>query len=369
VRRPGAPIAAISRLAVWMLMATQLWACGSLAGSHAVEADEEVIFFPTAAHRSTDGQSWELPVHGWIFARKPESGWRKVVIDKLPGLLGLEPDESGREIFEQRGWMFLVDNKRSKEVDITVDGILNRMDPSAPNGHFRGVVQLAAEPAGGEADGKWIVFQARGAAGDPRVFEGRSQLVEATGWSVISDIDDTIKVSDVHDKKALLANTFLQPFRPVNGMPELYRRWARRGAVFHYVSASPWQLYPALSGFMATEGFPDGSFHLKTFRIKDETFFDLFADPKEYKQPLIERILQTFPDRRFVLVGDAGEQDPEIFASVARSHPGQVSRVLIRDVADGAADSERYRSLFQDMPQLSWAVFADGDELLTLEVP
>ena len=95
--------------------------------------------------------------------------------------------------------------------------------------------------------------------GDTRRFTGRVQLVEPQGRSVISDIDDTIKITGVGDPQAMLANTFLRPLRPVPGMATLYRQWADRGAVFHYVSASPWQLYAPLADFLAAEQFPAGT--------------------------------------------------------------------------------------------------------------
>ena len=76
-------------------------------------------------------------------------------------------------------------------------------------------------------------------------------LVPPEGLSIISDIDDTVKVSNVLNKRELLANTFLREFTPIEGMAALFRRWGRaHGAVFHYVSASPWQLQPELQAFL-----------------------------------------------------------------------------------------------------------------------
>ena len=66
----------------------------------------------------------------------------------------------------------------------------------------------------------------------------------------------------------------------VPGMAEAYDRWSKAGGVtFHYVSASPWQLFAPLEGFVRSNGFPAGSFNLKSFRWKDRSFFDLFKSP------------------------------------------------------------------------------------------
>jgi hypothetical protein len=63
------------------------------------------------------------------------------------------------------------------------------------------------------------------------------------GVSVISDIDDTVKISNVLSKRSLLKHTFYSYFKPVEGMSELYQKWYDQKCQFHYVSASPWQLY------------------------------------------------------------------------------------------------------------------------------
>jgi phosphatidate phosphatase APP1 len=113
---------------------------------------------------------------------------------------------------------------------------------------------------------------------------------------VISDIDDTIKVSNVNDKKALLQNTFVRPYEAVEGMAALYTEWVRQGVVVHYLSASPWQLYPALSGFMRQAGFPPGPIEMKRFRVKSRTFLSLFKDPMSYKLPHLRDLLKRYRD-------------------------------------------------------------------------
>ena len=150
---------------------------------------------------------------------------------------------------------------------------------------------------------------------------------------MISDIDDTIKISQVTQKRELLRNTFLRPFRAVVGMPALYQAWADQGAEFHLVSSSPWQLYEPLSGFVRAEAFPPATFHLRRIRLKDPTTLISFGAPQELKVQTISALLQRFPARRFVLVGDSGEQDPEAYGQVARQFPDQVAAIFIREVA------------------------------------
>jgi phosphatidate phosphatase APP1 len=243
------------------------------------------------------------------------------------------------------------------------------MPSSEPNGHFNGNVYRNRHYIGDQGDQNWISFRAITKAGDERIFQGKVHLIEPQGISVISDIDDTIKISNVQDKEALLKNTFFKEFSPVSGMADIYRAWQQDGAVFHYLSASPWQLYPALSSFIAASGFPDGSYNLKNFRMKDETFFNLFSSQEEYKKPIVENLLKKYPGRRFILVGDAGEEDPEIFANAARQYPQQVLHIFIRDLNPDEVQSDRYKTTFRGIPKERWTLFGEGSDLSNFVIP
>jgi phosphatidate phosphatase APP1 len=167
---------------------------------------------------------------------------------------------------------------------------------------------------------------------------------------VISDIDDTIKITQVRDRRATLRNTFLRPFEPAPGMAEFCQNLARSNhAEFHYVSASPWQLYLPLAEFVRSNGFPSGTFVLKKFRWKDRSFLSLFADPEKYKSAVIEPLLKRFPNRRFVLIGDSGEL-PEIYAG--REEISAANRPsLIRDVTDELRRRIVTKRLFATAPK------------------
>ena len=90
---------------------------------------------------------------------------------------------------------------------------------------------------------------------------------------------------------------------------------------------------------------------------------DLFASAEVIKPQAIEPILAAFPRRRFVLVGDSGEKDPEVYGALARTHPDQIVRIFIRDVTDEPADAERYRRAFVDVPAEQWMIFKDPAEI------
>lgn len=213
-------------------------------------------------------------------------------------------------------------------------------------------------------------FAAVLAEGDHRIFSGEVFLVEEEGLSVISDIDDTIKITEVRDRNATLRNTFLREFQPVPGMAEFYQRLAReRDAQFHYISASPWQLYEPLAELVDTHGFPRGTFALKEFRWKSRKFLSLFAHPEKFKPGVIEPLLKQFPKRRFILIGDSGERDPEIYAALARKFPNQIERIYIRNLTGEPASTERYTKTYRGLPRKLWQIFHSPDELKTDDLP
>ncbi|MDM8559299.1 phosphatase domain-containing protein [Candidatus Parabeggiatoa sp. HSG14] len=210
-----------------------------------------------------------------------------------------------------------------------------------------------------KSTGHFIHFKAVTSAKDSRHFKGKIQLIDKKGISIISDIDDTIKISEVLDKRALLANTFKHPFQPVPRMAKFYNTLTQQENVtFHYVSASPWQLYQPLATFLADNDFPAGSFHLRLFRWKDNSFFKFFKSSRSHKMRTIQSLINCCDKRRFILIGDSGEHDPEIYADIARQYPQQVIRIFIRDVT--GENAIRYQKTFKNLPKSLWTVFQDA---------
>lgn len=328
--------------------------------------DERLVFFPGIARPVNDG--WELTVHGWV--HEPEE--RRVLGAILRRVIGIDRDkltDAEREIYRARTRYFLPDNERHKVITVQA-GILQRLSPpTAPSGHFKLDWKLSnAQFAGLPVSNQCFAISALLDPKDTRSFPGVAHVLQKTGVSVISDIDDTIKISEVRDREALLLNTFCRPFRAAPGMPELYCEWEKRGWQFHYVSASPWQLYLPLAEFTGEAGFPAGTFHMKDFRVKDSTFLALLSDPQAYKSKVITPLFERFPDRQFVLVGDSGEKDPEVYGLLARKFPKQVSAILIRNVTHEQRGSERYKTAFRDVAPDRWIIFNHPKELPAIDM-
>lgn len=314
-----------------------------------VRADETVVLFPTAARFDAEQDAWIGEIHGWIYEPEEDSDWRGEVVESLEEAAKLDAIEWDRELLRARVMPFLADNERGKQLDVRIGDQIVHCDESGPNGHFFGTFALPRAAVG--RDVARLTTSVELAADDERRFTGMVHLVPAEGVSVVSDIDDTIKISHVTDKVELLRNTFARPFAPVPGMAECYRGMADRGVAFHYVSASPWQLYAPLEAFRVQEQFPAGTFDMKSFRAWDDTWQNLLADSGRIKTPAIEKLLRDYPGRQFLLIGDSGEADPEIYGAIAREYPDQVLGIAIRSVREGESlDDERFTSAFKDVP-------------------
>lgn len=327
--------------------------------SSGIRADEEVIFLPTSGARN-EGGSWSLPIHSWIFEREEGDILRTVgrkLIGELVEQFGVPEQETHSQIFKDRIGYFLVDNQRGKQPKVTISSLKHSLPveailvKSAANGHA--LTQFRYE--GGDKDGSWLTLAIKMPAGDQRNFMGQIKLVPPMGLSVICDIDDTIKVSDVLNKRELIRNSLFRPFKPVRSMSRHLRELEQKGAYFHYVSASPWQMYPSLKQFLDNY-VPRGSVSLRNFRLKDKSFHEFLQPGTKFKINTIRAILKRYPKHRFMLIGDSGEHDPETYGEIYRAFPEQISNITIRRIEGSDVREQRFADAFKDIPETVWSV-------------
>jgi hypothetical protein len=317
-------------------------------------SNERLFFFPSLGIPIDGG--WQVEVHAWCCRLRS----RRAVIPLVRKALGFERvclSASERQTFAERArWMF-ADNKRGHAIVVAAAGEIFPLGKTRPNGRLRTSITVKSRGLAWARPGPGL-GQAWGRPGPgPTPTRLDIHFLEPDGLSVISDIDDTIRVSHVRERTALLRGTFVEPFRAVQGMADLYRAWSHSGAQFHYLSATPWQLYVPIAAFLDAHSFPKGSFHLRDFRWRDRSLFSVLRSPDRYKLRNIEPLLQQLPRRRFVLIGDSGQQDPEVFGDLARRYPRQICRIFIRDV--GRSTPARYREAFAGLDRKSWRVFTD----------
>jgi uncharacterized protein DUF2183 len=324
-----------------------------------VKSDERVVLFPSFAARTADG-SWAVDLHAWIFEPEEDSIVRNALLHKLAK--PVDPAERAR--FEQRLRAFLVDNESGKALSVAVGDQVLDLPASAADGHAVGSFTLPSSIASQATEGV-LEMQIVVRDGDDRRFAAPLVLVEPEGTSIISDIDDTVKVSEVRDKERLLRRTFLEEFEFVPGMAPLYKRLVPSALHLHFVTSSPWQLYEPLAEMLARAGFPPATVSMKRVRPRNvlQTIDELLGDPLETKPPAIREVLDKFPKRSFILVGDSGEKDPEVYGLIARERPQQIARIAIRDVTDEPREAPRYATAFEGVPGEKWVVFKQPDSL------
>ena len=195
---------------------------------------------------------------------------------------------------------------------------------------------------------------------------------EAATHGVVSDIDDTILVTWVPRPLLAAWNTlFLREHarRPVPGMSELLRQLAGEDGFMVYLSTGAWNFAPHLERFMAEHGFPPGPLLLTDWGPTDDGWFRSGA---AHKQATLERLRREHPRTRWVLVGDDGQRDPQVYSAFAAAHSEAVAAVLIRRLsraqrvlAAGTAVSATASSTAVDpaLTSTSWVTGADGYEL------
>lgn len=198
-------------------------------------------------------------------------------------------------------------------------------------------------------------------------------LKEKSNIMVISDIDDTIKVSDISGSLTqIVSAAFLQPYRAVTGMPELFQNWVTQAGQlhmpisFHYISGAPWKMIPVYKQqFFDELGFPPGTALFKSRLIgtprpvvNSKTHsLHRFSIPKHtktspkaqksgtyhHKMRSIQNLLGSTDgnDVTTLLVGDSTEYDPEIYADIVRLYgwktddqddPGKIGCVFINAI-------------------------------------
>ena len=171
-----------------------------------------------------------------------------------------------------------------------------------------------------------------------------THYIKPRGVGLISDIDDTIKHTGVTgDKKSMFRNVFATPWQEwvVAGLPQWYNSLALDHAVdFFYVSNSPLQLYDTLQAYI-DRTLPRGPIFLKQYSGNMLASIVKSPGASNSKTRAIERILDDFPAKRFVLVGDAGERDFETYIDLALRYPDQVAAIYIRCCKDSISDGSR----------------------------
>ncbi len=177
-------------------------------------------------------------------------------------------------------------------------------------------------------------------------------------FAVISDLDDTVVVTGATNKlkhaRSVLLNSDLTRL-PFPGVAALYRALQsgtgeQEWNPIFYVSSSPWNAFGQFHAFMRHRRIPEGPIFLKDFGIDPGKLFK--RGHGEHKLGWIRRLRRAYPDLPFLLIGDSGQHDPEIYRDAVAEAPGRFVGVLLRDVAQGEARDREVHGLCAEIRAL-----------------
>ncbi|KIY62350.1 hypothetical protein CYLTODRAFT_494702 [Cylindrobasidium torrendii FP15055 ss-10] len=191
---------------------------------------------------------------------------------------------------------------------------------------------------------------------------------EDAGFGVISDIDDTVKVSNVLDTMKAIKAVLFDDAVPVSGMPELYSSLVESldDPNFIYITGSPYELYPNLHDFISTS-FVDSRGPILTKNLTVTNIAELASqifddsDTLNYKVSQIDRVHELYPNKKFLAIGDSTQKDPEVYAKAFNTYGDFIQCIWIRQVEDADNSDERFATAFEGVPETKYRVFTDED--------
>ncbi|MDO5634903.1 MAG: DUF2183 domain-containing protein [Micrococcus sp.] len=184
---------------------------------------------------------------------------------------------------------------------------------------------------------------------------------------LVSDIDDTVVVTALPRPLLAAWNSFVldeHARTPTPGMAVLLRRIAASHpkAPVLYLSTGAWNVAQTLTRFLGRNLYPLGPLLLTSWGPTEDRWF---RSGMEHKVTQLERLSEEFPDTQWILVGDDGQHDPEIYADFARRHPDQVKVIVIRQLTPSEAllAGGRAQETKHSTPGIPWCYGPDGAAL------
>lgn len=173
-------------------------------------------------------------------------------------------------------------------------------------------------------------------------------------FGIISDIDDTVLWTNVTNKMnmlMMLARSNAHTRKPFKGVAAFYRALHRgvsgkENNPMFYVSSSPWHLYGPLLEFLRVQDIPVGPLLLRELGVSQLL---KLTKHESHKLEKIELIMSFYPGMQFVLIGDSGERDPEIYTEIVRRHPKAVRMIYIRNVNPDPARIDALDQLIEEV--------------------
>lgn len=193
-----------------------------------------------------------------------------------------------------------------------------------------------------------------------------SYLVSDQGFTIISDIDDILRVTKIYEPAQGILNTFARPFTPWMNMPDIYANWSNSipNMHFHYLTTTPEQVTRNYMNFVYST-YPGGSFDTRPLNFSD------VSATLSIRKFLLVKMFQTFPTRKFILVADTSNSDVmRDYPAMATEFPGQVQCIFLRNTSStDSGDKFPYNTEgFKGLNQQSYMFFKVPDDLTGLDI-
>ncbi|RFU31830.1 hypothetical protein B7463_g4516, partial [Scytalidium lignicola] len=335
--------------------------------SHTISANDTLWLLDNTAYRNNSGK-WHAEFVAAVFDQTTGLQVSTVVAD-IAEKVGLGKGDAQEETIRERVMPFMqsILPGRVAVVDFGKEVKL-KLGPGGSN-----AISSDTEALPRHSDGDVITSTAVVPKGTNGILQMKTVFAEPTGWGVISDIDDSIKITQTSDPIGILKSTFVSEPQPIPGMPELYaymQKLITTSAPFFYLSASPYNLYSFLRDFR-DKYYPQGTMILRdaSWRNLSGLLSNLTLGTQKYKVERMIKINSWLPQRKMICIGDSTQSDPEAYGEIYRKYPGWIHLILIRKVTDIAAvgieeknEPARFETAFKGVPSSVWHVFEDPKE-------
>ncbi|KAI4122862.1 MAG: hypothetical protein LQ338_005579 [Usnochroma carphineum] len=358
-------------------------------------SDNEVAALPTSVlnipgYGNWTDQGWNLRFHGNVY-KQPKTTQQKLddlanvflidtSIDQLPPdqaaqarnltaeifviqqsnenvTFTLEPASTAGASGEQGGGGAVTPSGGTQEIRFP--------NPTTTEGDFDSFVQIQSN---GLSDGNKTssIQRLNVYTNGSEIGNATAYLVPPTGMTIVSDIDDILRITKIYQPKEGLLNSFARPFVQWKNMPDVYANWSREipDVHFHYLTTTPEQVTRNYMDFIY-KTYPGGSFDTRPLNFSD------VQATLSIRKYLLNKIFQTYPKRKFVLVADTSNSDVmRDYPQMATEFPGQVQCIFLRNTsATDEGDKFPYdTSGFKNLDKNSYMFFKVPDDLMNLDI-
>lgn len=320
-------------------------------------------------------QGWNLRFHGNVYKQPnmPESKLDDLVNIFLIGtsVQSLPPSQASQarnvtaEIFILQQGNQNVTFSLAPALTADSSDIIDLPTATTPEGDFDSFLPISSNGLVAGNTTNQIQHLSVYAQGAP-ISNATAYLVPPKGLTIVSDIDDILRITKIYKPVEALLNTFARPFVPWMNMPFIYANWSAHipNLHFHYLSTTPEQITRNYMDFIY-KTYPGGSFDMRPLNFSD------VSATLSIRKFLLEKVFQTYPDRKFILIADTSNEDVmRDYPAMVKEFPGQVQCIFLRNTsATDSGDKFPYDTRgFKGLDRKMYMFFRVPDDLTNLDV-